>query len=549
MRQSWTPDAVERFWDYMSRSGKSEDLYFSKEVGAGVVEVARRAGVLGEGTAVLDFGCGPGYLAHHLLAAGCEVWGFDQSPQSREAADARNAGRTGWHGASAELPRDSYDVITCIETLEHLDDDTLGEALERIRSLLKLGGHAIFTTPNNERLEDGLVYCPHCDTEFHRMQHVRSFDAASLGAHLVDAGFDVVSARALNLRAYQALETRSIRALVGSLRLRILIRRSAAGPHLVAIARCAPWLGGLTSTCNHQRRDDAIMDVRGTSRDRLVMPRASEEIETRDRFAFGRNWAAYLATVDEHRLSVAEQALQEMLGDTRLDGVRFCDVGSGSGLHSTAAARLGANVLAFDFDEQSVACTSELARRFGVKVDVRRGSALDDDFLATLGTFDVVYSWGVLHHTGDQWKALDLVSGLVQPGGRLFIALYNDQGGPSRLWARLKSMYNRGPVVVQKLLAVLVLLRFWALPFMRDVGRGRPLASWRDYRRNRGMSPWYDVVDWAGGWPFEVSKPGDVLTFFHKRGFCIERVETVTGHACNEFVFRRASQDRGAGSS
>src|SRR5665647_1089620 len=175
---------------------------------------------------------------------------------------------------------------------------------------------------------------------------------------------------------------------------------------------------------------------------------ARDEINAGQRFAFGDNWQSFLNLVDDERIHAAEVSLADKLGV--IEGLRFVDVGSGSGLFSLAARNLGAEVVSFDFDPQSVACTAELRRRYRPDDDnwrVEQGSALDATYLKSLSKFDVVYSWGVLHHTGDMWQALDLVGQMTEPGGRLLIAIYNDQGRASKVWMRVKHTYNdSGPI-------------------------------------------------------------------------------------------------------
>lgn len=276
------------------------------------------------------------------------------------------------------------------------------------------------------------------------------------------------------------------------------------------------------------------------------------DLSAGQRFAFGDNWAKFLELVDEDRIENAERSLADMLEVEDLQGKTFLDVGCGSGLFSLAAHRLGADVRSFDYDPLSVACTRELKRRFGGDTRewiVEEASALDEDYAAGLGEHDVVYSWGVLHHTGAMWRALENTSRMVAPGGKLFIALYNDQGRGSRRWLMVKKAYNALPGALRWLVLLPGFARLWGPTFLRDSLKGRPLSTWSQYAAaGRGMSPWRDVVDWVGGLPFEVARPQEVLDFCRERGFQLKRLETAgAGHGCNEFVFERRRDARQAG--
>jgi 2-polyprenyl-6-hydroxyphenyl methylase/3-demethylubiquinone-9 3-methyltransferase len=252
-------------------------------------------------------------------------------------------------------------------------------------------------------------------------------------------------------------------------------------------------------------------------------------------FAFGANWRRFLQHLSEERIRGAEESLKTRLGVTGLDGKTFLDVGCGSGLFSLAARRLGARVRSFDVDPESVACTRELKERFFPSDPdwiIEPGSALDRSYLASLGEFDVVYSWGVLHHTGALWDALANVAAPVAPGGSLFLAVYNDQGWLSVYWRAVKNVANRGLLGRWLMLALhapyLLLGRFLARAF---TGRGV---------LERGMSLWHDMIDWVGGYPTEMARPEVVFDFFHARGFVLKGLRTCGGrHGCNEFVFLR----------
>jgi 2-polyprenyl-6-hydroxyphenyl methylase/3-demethylubiquinone-9 3-methyltransferase len=271
-----------------------------------------------------------------------------------------------------------------------------------------------------------------------------------------------------------------------------------------------------------------------------------------NRFSFGQNWAEFLKLLSDERIATAEDSLRSMLRMKDLRGQRFVDVGCGSGIFSLAARRLGASVFSFDFDTQSVACAKELRRRYfpdDDKWEIVEGSVLDLDFLHYLGKFDVVYSWGVLHHTGAMWSAMENVCPLVADDGHLFVSIYNDQGKYSKRWLWIKKTYNSMPPALRFLVLWPCAAQLVWRSVLKDFLLLRPFHHWREYRKRRGMSQWHDIVDWVGGLPFEVATVEQVFGFYHDRGFSLENLLTSGGTlGCNQFVFRRRGgpEERGA---
>lgn len=264
------------------------------------------------------------------------------------------------------------------------------------------------------------------------------------------------------------------------------------------------------------------------------------------RFEFGKNWKNFLESLDENRIKEAEYSLKNALGASNLKGQTFLDIGSGSGLFSLAAKNLGAAVHSFDYDKNSVSCTQYLKEKFAPDAKdwiVEQGSILDKKYLKNLPKADVIYSWGVLHHTGNMYQAFENVSELVKPKGYLFISIYNDQGNTSKIWTWIKKTYNKAGPIMKWSLLIICLFRLWVLRCIKDLLQtGNPLKTWLEYKKNRGMSAYYDVVDWVGGYPFEVAKPEEVFEFFKNKGFKLIHLKTCAGGiGCNEFVFQKAS--------
>ncbi len=252
-------------------------------------------------------------------------------------------------------------------------------------------------------------------------------------------------------------------------------------------------------------------------------------------FDFGANWQDFTAErVDEQRLRIAAESLQSLLGTARLDSKSVLDVGCGSGLFAVAASRLGAeHVVGIDINPRSIEASHANQARFAPAAPIafQQGSALNSQQMQALGTFDIVYAWGSLHHTGAMWDAIRNTMQCVKPHGALVLAIYN-QHATSRIWKAIKWLYNQVPPLAQRGMAFVFAIVIYIAKFL--VTRRNPLE------KERGMDFWYDVIDWVGGYPYEYATPQLVARFAEAYGFRLQKLvpaQVPTG--CNEFVFVR----------
>ncbi|MDR2588751.1 MAG: class I SAM-dependent methyltransferase [Spirochaetales bacterium] len=264
-------------------------------------------------------------------------------------------------------------------------------------------------------------------------------------------------------------------------------------------------------------------------------------------YEFGKNWKRFLSLLSEERIGYSEKSLIEYLGADNFAGRRFLDIGSGSGIFSLCAKRLGAAVHSFDYDEDSVNCTRELQRKYFPQSRedgswiIEQGSVLDEAHMEKFKDFDIVYSWGVLHHTGDMEKAFRLASKTVKPGGILFISIYNDIGWKTKLWKKIKKAYNKTPKIFRWIFVAGYIAGNWMPRMLRNTLRhANPFYSFTRRKKSRGMSELYDTFDWLGGYPYETARCGEVLAKFRTYGFeLIKLNDSNGGLGCNEFVFVR----------
>jgi SAM-dependent methyltransferase len=262
------------------------------------------------------------------------------------------------------------------------------------------------------------------------------------------------------------------------------------------------------------------------------------------RFGFGENWLKFAADLRPEQIVEAEKSLSRLLDRNDLSGLSFLDIGSGSGLFSLAARKKGARVKSFDIDPDSVACTQAVRNQYCLNDSywtVERGSILDRDYVNQLGTFDIVYSWGVLHHTGAMWSALEHAAGLVSPSGILAIALYR-QTPLCSAWRIEKRLYVSAPRLAQ----FAIRGPYKAAYLIGKATRGQnPIKFVRDYKSSRGMNWHRDVHDWLGGYPYESASAETVKQQLKRLGLCIVRTFErppgigLFGTGCDEYVSQK----------
>jgi 2-polyprenyl-6-hydroxyphenyl methylase/3-demethylubiquinone-9 3-methyltransferase len=258
-------------------------------------------------------------------------------------------------------------------------------------------------------------------------------------------------------------------------------------------------------------------------------------------FSFGKNWQKFIErNFSEDRVEISRKHLLGFLETTDLAGKYFLDIGCGSGIHSLASYRSGASrIVSLDVDPDSVRTTERIREITGNPPhwEVLQGSILDAGFVGRIEPADIVYSWGVLHHTGNLWTAMRNSASLIRPGGLFYVALY-EKTAESPYWIETKKKYNRSsPAGKRRMELAYVYRTFFRTRSLRQI-RGS-LRYIREYRKTRGMEFWTDVRDWLGGWPYEPATPEEVTGFCTGLGLRILKVKT--GEANVEYLFTKGS--------
>lgn len=251
------------------------------------------------------------------------------------------------------------------------------------------------------------------------------------------------------------------------------------------------------------------------------------------RFEFGKNWKNFLNNLDNSKIVQAEKSILDTLKLTNLNGYNFLDIGCGSGLFSLAAKNLGAKVTSFDFDSDAVDCAKLLKEKYfknDLDWKITQGSVLDKKFLSHLGNHNIIYSWGVLHHTGNMWEAINNVKSISTKNSLLYISIYNHQNYFSKFWTIIKKIYNKF-YFLRPFLIITFSLYLLMPTLLKNIILRKKLY--------RGMSLYTDLKDWLGGYPFETATPNQIQDVF-KDDFELINIKTVGNKlGCNEFVFKK----------
>jgi 2-polyprenyl-6-hydroxyphenyl methylase/3-demethylubiquinone-9 3-methyltransferase len=257
------------------------------------------------------------------------------------------------------------------------------------------------------------------------------------------------------------------------------------------------------------------------------------------RFKFGKNWQSYAQhALTPERLAAARKDFSRLMADVPLQDKRVLDIGFGQGLSISFAAEQGAHAKGIDVDPDNVQAFAMTSQHFELAnpPQVVVGSILDPQEVTHLkqaGPFDVVHSWGVLHHTGDMDLAIRNAAGLVAPGGHLVIAIYRSHWS-SPLWRAVKWLYNGFPRFLRLPLVWICYAAIYMAKFAAT--RQNPL------RKARGMDFYHDVVDWVGGYPYEHATADEIVADCEALGFeLIELIPAEVPTGCNQFVFKRVN--------
>ena len=256
-------------------------------------------------------------------------------------------------------------------------------------------------------------------------------------------------------------------------------------------------------------------------------------------FSFGENWKNFLTTVGDAEIQKASEDIKNWLGESSVKGKRVIDIGCGSGIHSYVFYSMGAKeLISFDYDKNSVDATKQVWQKAQAPSNwqVIQGSVLDKNYLDTLGKFDIVYSWGVLHHTGGMWKAIENSIDLVNDNGAYWIAIYI-KGPNYEKHLAVKRKYNKASPAGKKIMVYKNVLHIMAHRLLE----GKNPFTWNE-KTSRGMNIYHDIIDWLGGLPYEVASKEEIINFCKSKGLHLKKIEEAKHEGgCSIYVFNKVA--------
>lgn len=261
------------------------------------------------------------------------------------------------------------------------------------------------------------------------------------------------------------------------------------------------------------------------------------------RWSFGKNWKKFLSGLDENKIKIAGESLKNFIETDTFKGRTFLDIGCGSGLFSLGAAMLGAEkIVSTDIDDSCICCAEHLREKFGISAgrwEIRKGSVLDSGFMQSLPASDIVYAWGVLHHTGELYKALDNSIIPLKNKGFVYTAVYNEYKGfpGSALWLKIKKFYSASPRAVRELIKAVFIIQIFIIKLIKFKNPFKYVAEY-GHCTGRGMDFFRDVEDWLGGYPYEFAPPERVISHYQKKGLGLIKCLKAKSTGCNEYLFK-----------
>lgn len=267
-----------------------------------------------------------------------------------------------------------------------------------------------------------------------------------------------------------------------------------------------------------------------------------------NKFTFGKNWKEFTTKhLTQKQIEISKKSLTSFYKIKDLKGKSFLDIGCGSGMFSLAAINLHASkVTSIDIDPESVNC----CRKFWKQLQkpnywkIKRASILNRDYIKSLGKYDFVYAWGVLHHTGKMWQAIDNTCLTIKKNGLLYLAIYNKEDniciykdgrfGTSYFWLKIKKIYKNShfiarmfvDYILEFILIISYLIRF-----------KNPRIEIENHNNLRGMSWKTDIKDWMGGYPYEFAQTDEIFNYLYNKGFNLKHLKCGNGLRNNEYLF------------